>query len=191
MSEAAGIKTAPLDLSEQEWPLLSGIVDLPPKIIPPPDNHKPPIISNYQRKRSSRCSRTKAPVSDLLPAPESKSPETPSTIQDNVETSSLVSPPSPSTTIYLMDKGIFLFEPPSPTHNLSHNVEPNTLEPLPSMSQNINAIKYSDFKPNGHDEIIKPPLSPPPHDLQQLSYPTSYLKEISNSCWISIAEATD
>ena len=84
MAEADGITTAPLDLSDQEWPLLSNVVDPPPKLIPPPADHKPPNISNRQRKRSSRRSRTKAPVPDPLPPPDSASPSPPSTIHDTL-----------------------------------------------------------------------------------------------------------
>ena len=174
MAEADGITTAPLDLSDQEWPLLSNVVDPPPKLIPPPADHKPPNISKRQRKRSSRRSRTKPPVPEPLPQLNFTSPSPPSTIHDNVEPSSLTSPPSPSTMIYLNDNKSNLIKPPCPsTLNIHHDVEPNELDPLPSPSSNdTNYARNSDCNAHGaHNNTINILQPPPSYDLQPSSPP--------------------
>ena len=54
MAKADGI-FVPLDLSDQEWPLLSNVVVPPPKVIPSPAEREPPDkkASKRNKKRSS------------------------------------------------------------------------------------------------------------------------------------------
>merc|ERR1740124_2100741 len=142
MAEADCITTAPLDLSDQEWPLLRNLVDPPPKLIPPAANHRPPNISNRQRKGSSRCSHPKAIESISSPNPPmspsntvtpSKPPSSLSTF-DNVRPSCLESPPSPSTLNYDDVEPSCLELPLSPSTLNYDNVEPSCLESSPSPS---------------------------------------------------------
>jgi len=239
MAEAAGITTAPLDLSEQEQLLLSDVVDLPPKIIPPPADHKPPNIASTKRLRKRRsCAKAIKPASSpnppVLPSntvTPSKPPPSPSTF-DNVEPSCLEWPPSPSTLNYDNVEPSCLESPPSPSTLNYDNIEPSCLElrPSPSTTTSINEkqgnliipkststsnsyhdVEPTDFQPQPSPFPIDPTdveahdfnhlpihgckndtsLSPPPYNHHPFSSPTSSFEEISNSCWISIAEPTD
>jgi len=205
MAEADGTHTAPLDLSEREWPLLSYVADPPPKVIPPTAGHKPPDImsTGRLRKRSSRRSRRKHNMKNSPPrtivSPSktvtSESPPSPSRLQhDNVEPSYMVSPPSPSTATYLNDKQGIIVMPPSSSPTISyHDVEPNNLPPFPSPLQatshdsDLNNLNL----PTVFNSYTDTPLSSPQYNRDPLPAFTSNFDDVENFCWVTIAAATD
>ena len=157
MTKADGIPNAPLDLSDREWPLASYVADLPPKIIPPTDNHKPPdrMTKPCRRKRSRRRScrknsltTNKSPPTTMNFSPQqflhSLLPLSPSNVKlHTVEKNKLPQRPSLFTVHIQNIKPCNLKFPPSLSRS-THNVEPTGLEiPLSPSTANFKNIATS------------------------------------------------